>query len=276
MRPALLALLALSFATTPYRASAADALPVPPGALGDDWIVTVRGKVLATPEYPGSRDLGFLGYPSLSIRSAKTPPAFSAPDDNLSLALYDIGWLKAGPVGKFISARRSSERPELFGLHNVGWTVELGAFIELWPTQNLRTRFELRHGVRGHDDIVGNVAADWVQPWNQWTFSVGPRLALVGNRFADTYFSVSPAEASFNGRIPPFTARGGLESVGAALSATYQWSPEWATTAFVHYDRLVGDPNRSPMSSILGSRNQFTFGGNIAYSFTMKPLFSLF
>ena len=39
---------------------------------------------------------------------------------------------------------------------------------------------------------------------------------------------------------------------------------------------LVGDAGRSPISGVLGSRNQWTIGGNIAYSFTMKPLVDWF
>jgi outer membrane protein len=242
-------------------------------ALSDDWIVTVRAKALASPEYPGAKDLSVIGYPSLSIRKADTPPSFSAPDDNISLALYDVGWLKAGPAGKFVGARRMSDYPELFGLRNVGWGVELGGFVELWPTQNIRTRFELRHGIGAHNDFVGNIAADWVQPWGRWTFSVGPRLTFVGDRFADKYFSVTPLEAAYNGRLTPFTARGGLEGVGGAAAATYQFSPQWAATAFVHYERLVGDAGISPLTSIVGTRNQFTFGANIAYTFSMRSLF---
>ena len=271
--------LACLFLASATIASAADLERPTSGQLAtapDDWIVTVRAKAIASPEYPGSKDYSFFGYPALSLRKASSPATFSAPDDNVSLALFDRGWLKAGPVGKFVSARRASEHSELFGIHNVGWTVELGGFVEIWPSDRFRTRFEVRQGIRGHEDIVGTVAADWVQPLGNWTFSIGPRVNIVGNRFADRYFSISPIEAAFNGRVTPFKARGGFESIGATGAATYQWSPAWGTTAYVRYERLIGDAGRSPMSSVLGTRNQWTVGGNISYSFAMKPLVDWF
>lgn len=270
--------LACSFLSFAFAASAADLdLRVPqPVAAPDDWIVTVRAKALLSPDYPGAKDLGFIAYPALSLRKASTPATFSAPDDNISLALFDRGWLKAGPVGKFIPRRCACDHPELFGIHNVGWGVELGGFVEIWPSDRFRTRFELRQGIGGHGGLVGTITADFVQPFGNWTFSLGPRLNIVSNQFANTYFSVTPWEAAFNGRATPFKASGGFESIGATAAATYQWSPSWATTGFVRYERLVGDAGRSPISGVLGSRNQWTIGGNIAYSFSMKPLVDWF
>ena len=278
MRYTRFALVAAFMSCAPW-AQAAD-LFTPPAtasqAAPDDWVVTVRAKAIVSPEYPGAKDFSFLAYPALSLRKASSPATFSAPDDNISLALYDAGWLKAGPVGKFVSARRASEHPELFGIHNVGWGVELGGFVEVWPLPSVRTRFELRHGIGAHNDFVGTIAADYVVPWDRWTFSIGPRLSLVGNRFADKYFSVSPLESAFNGRVRPFNARGGLEAVGVTGAATYQISDQWAATGFARYERLIGDAGLSPIPANLGSRNQVTIGGNIAYTFSMKPLFSFF
>ena len=270
----------LSCSLLPLSATAADLdqriATQPVAAAPDDWIVTVRAKALVSPNYPGSNDLGFLAYPALSVRRASTPATFSAPDDNLSLALFDNGWLKAGPVGKFISRRCACDNPQLFAIHNVGAAVELGGFVEIWPSDRFRTRFELRQGFGGHSGLVGTVAADFVQPFGNWTFSVGPRVNIVSNSFANTYFSVSPLEAAYNGRATPFRARGGFESIGVTGAATYQWSPAWATTGFVRYERLVGDAGLSPVSGTLGSRNQWTIGGNIAYSFSMRPLVDWF
>ena len=35
---------------------------------------------------------------------------------------------------------------ELTGIRDVDWGVELGAFAEFWPLQNVRGRIDLRHG----------------------------------------------------------------------------------------------------------------------------------
>ena len=263
----ILLLSSLVLASTPLAARAGDAVDP------DAWLVTVRGKLIGSPLYPGARDLGVLAYPTLGIRRPGTPASFVSPDDNVSLALFDNGWLKAGPVGKFISARTASDYPELRGFRKVNWSLEAGGFVELWPTEHLRTRLEVRHGLNGYSGVVADLGADWVQPAGRWTFSGGPRLTLAGDHFMNTYFTVTPDAAALNGRVSAFRAQGGLEAAGVTGAVTYQWTPAWATTAFVRYDRLIGDAGRSPLATTLGSRDQVTLGAILAYTFSTKPPF---
>jgi MipA family protein len=238
-----------------------------------EWIVTINGKVTASPSYPGAKTLSVLPYPTLALRDAGTPATFSAPDDNISLALFDNGWLKAGPALKFIGARTARDDRELLGLAKVPWSLEAGAFVEFYPHKQLRTRIEIREGFHGYSGLYADLGADWIQPWKQWQFSFGPRLALAGGGFMNTYFSVSPMEAAANGMVMPFKASGGLVSVGLAGAATYRWSPSFALTGWLRYDRLQGDAAASPIASKLGSRNQFSLGLIGSYSFTTAKLF---
>ncbi len=238
-----------------------------------EWNVTVNGKVTVSPSYPGAKTLTVLPYPTLGLRDAGTPATFAAPDDNVSLALFDNGWLKAGPALKFIGARNARDNHELLGLANVPWSIEAGAFIELYPLKQVRTRIEVREGFHGYSGLYADFGADWIQPWGQWQFSFGPRLALAGSGFMNAYFSVSAAEAEANGAITPFKASGGLVSIGAAGAATYRWSPSFAMTGWLRYDRLQHDAAASPIVSKLGSRDQFSFGLTASYSFITEKLF---
>lgn len=235
--------------------------------LSGEWLVTVKGNITASPSWPGSSDLSVLPYPSLSIRRAGTPQSFGAPDDAISFALYDIGWLKAGPAAKFLGARRAADHRELTGMRDVDWTLEAGGFLEFWPIEKLRTRLELRYGFLGHRGVVGDAGADWVERFGAWTLSGGPRLKLASNRFADSYFSVTAAEAALNGRVTAFDAKGGLVSAGLAGAVSYDWTPQWRTTVHARWDRLTGDAGKSPIPTQLGSRNQFTLGATVAYTF---------
>lgn len=238
--------------------------------LSGEWLVTVKGNLVASPSYPGASTLSALPYPSLSVRRAGTPESFSAPDDSISFALYDAGWLKAGPAGKFIGARRASDHPGLTGLRDVDWTIEAGGFVEYWPTEKLRTRVELRYGFHGHRGLVADAGADWVERIGAWTLSGGPRLKLASDRFASSYYTVTPAEAALNGRVTPYDAKGGLVSAGLAAAVSYNWTEQWRTTLHGRWDRLTGDAGRSPIPQQLGSRNQFTFGATIAYTFPVR------
>jgi outer membrane scaffolding protein for murein synthesis (MipA/OmpV family) len=257
--------LAAGLAFSGHCALAQQAPPV-----SDDWIVTLKGRAYAYPAYPGASSMSLAALPGLGLRRAGTEAPFAAPDDNLSLALYDIGWLKAGPVGKFIDARTATDHAELHGLHTVDWTIEAGAFVEIWPMKQLRTRFEVRRGFNGEQGVEATASADWVERRGAWTFSGGPRIVFANDRYTNAYFSVSPSEAALNGTVTPFTARGGLHSVGLALAATYQWNDAWSTTLYGNYDRLTQDAAKSPITSKLGSPDQLTVGVIVSYAFGVK------
>jgi len=256
-------------------AAAVLAAPARAGDLGDilmppeGWTVTLKANLISAPSYPGAKDNSILFFPSGGIRKAGTPATFSTPDQGVSLALFDIGWLKAGPAASFVGARRGRDHAALLGLNDVDWTIEGGAFVELWPMEQLRTRVELRKGFHGHHGYVADFGADWVVKQGQWTFSAGPRLTLASDDFMRRYFSVSPLESGLSG-LPVYKADGGVKSYGATIAAKYDWSKAFSTTLWGRYDRLTGDAAKSPIVRETGSPNQFTVGLIAAYAFDFR------
>ena len=259
------AVVGLAFHAPSARAADFADMIMPP----EGWTVTLKGNALTQPSYPGAKDNGFVFYPGGSLRKAGTPATFSTPDEGIGFALYDAGWLKAGPVGTFVGARRAKDHKALTGLHDVDWTVEAGAFVELWPMEKLRMRAELRHGFHGHHGIVAEFGADWVEKYGAWTFSAGPRLALASDKFMKKYFTVDAPSAVLTG-LPAFNAKGGLKSVGVTVAAKYDWTKNFSTTLWGRYDRLSGDAGASPVVKTLGSPNQFTIGVIAAWSVDFK------
>lgn len=254
-------------------AQAADIAREPvPVVVADEWIVTPEGTVGINPRFPGSGKYSIFGYPSISYRHVGEPRRFSAPDDGFSVAVFDSPFFRFGPVARFRYGRFLDDDRRLFGVKDVRWAIEPGAFAEVWPIPSLRARMEIRHGINGHHGFVGNVAVDWVQPWERFTFSLGPRLAWGDDDFTRTYFGVRPFEAAINGILPPYRPDGGVWSVGGLASVSYDWSEAWRTTVFGGYDRLVSDAAASPIVRRIGSRDQFTFGLTLAYSFRMQAL----
>ncbi|WP_134499477.1 MipA/OmpV family protein [Microvirga pakistanensis] len=231
------------------------------------WIVTLKGNLRAQPTYPGADDLSFIGYPSLSLRRAGTVERFSAPDDGLSFSFVEDSALRFGAVGRFIGGRSVDDDRRLVGLDKIKWAVEPGVFVEYWPVEFLRARAEIRHGVHGHDGFVADLGLDVVQTFGAFTVSAGPRLSLGDSEFTRTYFGVTPEEAALNGQVEAYRPSGGITSVGATASASYSWSEQWATTAFVSYRRLVGDAADSPIVQTFGSENQVGLGLTVSYSF---------
>jgi outer membrane scaffolding protein for murein synthesis (MipA/OmpV family) len=115
---------------------------------------------------------------------------------------------------------------------------------------------DVRNGVIGHNDWVGEVGADAVsRPGDAWTLSAGPRFNFGDQGFATDYFGVSPEESALSG-LPVHEAGSGLVSVGMELSARYDVTDRWGVEGVAAYDRLVEDAAESPIVG-LGSPDQY-------------------
>jgi outer membrane scaffolding protein for murein synthesis (MipA/OmpV family) len=234
------------------------------------WIVTVNIIGAVAPSFPGSAQLRPYPFPAFNIRRIGEPERFSTPDEGFGVPLLDYEGFRAGPVGNFVFKR--GERDGLFGLHKVGLTHEVGGFLEYAPTDYFRARAELRQGVDGHKGFVAVLGADVHGASGPVTLSVGPRLDFGDNRYANAYFSVTPAEVVLNGRLVPYQATGGFTSAGAIATARYDFAEGSSATIFGGLQRLTGSVGSSPIPTLIGSRNQFTAGLSIGRSFEIRDL----
>jgi outer membrane protein len=224
------------------------------------------------PNFEGSDRYTFLPFPLFDIRRAGTPPRFHSPRDGFGAAILDSGSFRAGPALKIRLPRRESSDSDLSGLGSIEMAFEVGGFAEFWPTEWLRTRAELRQGFGGHHGVVSDLTADIVMPVTpKLTLSGGPRTTIMSDKANDPYFSVDTTQSAASG-LPVYSAGGGFQSVGAGAQARYQWSPQWATSVFLEYERLVGDAANSPIVTQRGSRDQWQVGLGVTYSFDMRSL----
>jgi outer membrane scaffolding protein for murein synthesis (MipA/OmpV family) len=250
-------------------AHGADAPPPPAqSTASSDWIVTLGASGRYGPRFDGARSYTVYGMPSVSFRRANEPAIFTAPDDNFDYAVFGSPWFRVGPVASLRGERSEKSDARLLGLDKVPWTVEAGVFGEVWPIENtLRIRVEILHGLRENAGTVANFSADLVKKVGPYTVSGGPRVSVADDDFMQFHFGVTPAAAMRNGFVQPFDAKAGFKSAGYNLSVSYQWSPAWKSTIWQNYDRLVDDAGRSPITSRLGSPNQFSLGLATYYSF---------
>lgn len=264
------------FSTATSMAFAADLAPPPqPAPPESGWTLTIGVGPEVQTAFPGSKAVSVWPTGNFAYRRPGEPLPFSSPDDGFGIALLDFGWIKAGPVGRVIPERGlSNGNGAFFGLPNVGWTLELGGFVELWANEHLRARGEVRQGVNGNNGLDANIELDAIERINAFTLAFGPRLAFGDSQYMNAYFSVTPAQAFANGRVTPFQANGGLTSVGFLGSVKYDFTPTWSATAFGGYDRLVSSAAASPIPNNLGSLNEFTAGVVVSYSFNFTPPFS--
>jgi MipA family protein len=247
-----------------------------------DWIVTVGIEGRIVPEWPGASTskFGATVLPLFNIRKEGTPPDFFGPRDSFGFNLVNLGAFQLGPAVQFIGERTAQNYKELYGLGNVSYTAQVGAFANFWPLPWLRLRGEVRQGIGGETGVTGDVFLDAIGTFGPWQLSGGPRMTLQTTAAVSPYFSITAAQAAASTAatptsglvgLPAYNASGGLYSYGAGGQVQYRFSPEWELHTFVEYQRLTDSVANSPIVTVRGSPNQFTYGVGGTYSFSMHP-----
>jgi outer membrane protein len=278
---------ALAFGPCSYAAAADidQSPPTPPivakASAGEpDWVVTIGAEVRADPAWPGAPTTLYMpgGYPLFNIRKPGDPPFFFGARDGFGAPLLDVGPWQFGPVGTINWPRYSSQYAQLRGLGDVGWSVEVGGYVQYWPTSWLRIRGELRQGVGSETGQTGNLYIDGVVPVGQFRLSGGPRLTVQSASALSPYFGITPGQAATSGvagfaPLTPYNVDGGVYSYGGGGQAEYFFDPQWQVHGIFEYERITGSAANSPLVTMRGSPNQYTFGAGATYTFNMRPLF---
>ena len=254
-----LAFTAIALAT-PHAAFAQDA---------DDAGQETRYRVALgpqmTPRYPGADGARLSPFVDVARAKGDEVFAFEAADESFGIPVLTTNGFAFGPAANLQGKRRSRDVGGV--LDEVGFTVELGGFVQYALTPAVRLRAEVRQGIGGHEGLVANVGADYVaRRGDDWLFSVGPRVTLANARYNRAYFGISPAAAARSG-LPVYDPGGGIEAVGATAGYIKQFTPRWGVYGYAKYDRLVGDPADSPVVARYGSRDQLSGGIALTYSF---------
>jgi MipA family protein len=238
-----------------------------------DWIISVGGDARAVPLYVGSSNWGALPLPYVGWRRPGSPEAFHSARDATGIALFDNDVIAFGAVGALIFPRRESYSSALGGLGNLGFTYQVGGYVDYWAVPWLRARAEALEGFGAADGVTANFSVDAVIPLSaSVTLSGGPRARVVSAGAESPYFSVTPTQSIASG-LPVYNAGGGFQAVGAGGLLKYRYNPSWATYGFVEYDKLVGATASSPIvTEPGGSPNQWKLGVGLTYSFVMSGL----
>jgi outer membrane protein len=216
------------------------------------------------PTFPGSKHYGFFPSGNVATTTPGAFDAFFAPDDNASFALYHNARVALGVTGSLIHDRGNSH--ELQGMRNIGWAVQSGGFLNVWPTDWLRLHAEVMKGLVSEHGLVLNTGADLVHRADRLTLSGGPRFSWADDSYNGTYFGVTPAEAAASPFIDaPYTAKAGPLSAGVAVAAEYKLYPQWKVVLTARYRRLLSQDAASPIVGQIGTPNQVTVGAGFRW-----------
>lgn len=230
--------------------------------------ITIGAGAQTYPKYPGADSYGINPLPIFGFRREDSPMTFEAPDDGIGIGLLGRdSTFNVGPAVRFQGKREEDDVGAPVG--DVGFTVEAGGFVEVYPIRNFRLRTELRQGLGGHKGLVGDIGADLiVRDENTYIFSIGPRARWADSDYHQAYFGVTPTAAIATG-LPVDTPGSGFYAVGAQAGITYRLGRRWGLQGYAGYDRLVGDAADSPIVRAFGSRDQFSGGLGLFFEFNL-------
>lgn len=232
-----------------------------------DWSLTVGAAGLVAPSFEGSKDWIFKVTPIVSLSRQGTALRFTSRNDDISLGFVDTGTFRAGIAGKPVFRRDEDTDDTLTGLDPVKFGVEAGGFVEVYPTDNIRIRGEVRKGIRSHSGVVADVAVDVFDDLSPTVrVSGGPRLSLATEDYFDAYYGVSAAESARTG-LSSYDPGGGIRAVGGGGAVTWKTTDTITTSLFAEYERLLGPAADSSLVKERGSPDQFTLGLSATYRF---------
>jgi outer membrane scaffolding protein for murein synthesis (MipA/OmpV family) len=267
--------LAAAWAVGPGAAFAQTAAQPAPGAplaqrgglltaTNPDLVTTLRAGVAVSPAYLGSDDYE-LG-PDLDIRFDYIRLPGGLEFGSSSSVGFRTGWGLSGSL-RYLGDRDSNDHDEIRGLDNVPWSLEAGLGVG-YEQRNYRAFTDVRYGFVGHNAWVGEIGADAIAyPMDGLTVTLGPRLEFGDDKFAQTYFGVSPSEEQASG-LDQFDAHGGLLAAGLELGGRYRFNERWGVEGAASWGRLLNDAADSPITET-GSEDQYRIRLGITRSISL-------
>ena len=270
---------ALVAIATPALAQSSDTTLPDPNDRSDT--VTIGAGVGILPDYEGSDDYRFI--PAVAARGRISGISFFTRGTYLYVDVVPRGAGKiefdAGPIVGVRFNRTGKIKDDLVDrLPERKAAIEVGGFVGITahgltnPYDALSFRVDVVKDVaNGHGSTVISPAIDFGTPLSRTTY-VGASFSadFVGEGYADSYFSITPAEAVASG-LRAYDADGGYKGWKAGLLANQTLSGDLthglSLFGTANYGRLAGDFKRSPIVADRGSATQWFGAIGIGYTF---------
>jgi MipA family protein len=253
-------------------------MPTPEEVSNRDMItVGVGGAVL--PDYEGSDDYRII--PAAAVRGKVNGISFSTRGTYLATDLIansgKVGFDLGPMVGVRLGSRRHIHDDVVERLPKTKTAFEVGAtggisFRGLTnPYDSLSLSLDVLHDIgNAHESTTFSPHVDFSTPLSRRTYaSLSLGSEFVSNKFADYYYTITPADSLASG-LPVFNAGGGMKNWKASLlvnqSITGDLLHGFSVFGLGQYSRLVGDFKRSPIVSLRGSPNQWLGAVGIGYT----------
>jgi outer membrane scaffolding protein for murein synthesis (MipA/OmpV family) len=282
MRRLTCALLGACLASPAFAQSqpTAGSLPTPEEVAKKD-IITIGAGAAIVPDYEGSDDYRII--PAGAVRGKVGGISFITRGTYLYVDVVPSGAkvdFNAGPiVGLRLNTRRHIDDPivKLLPRRKTAWEVGGFAGVSVHgltnPYDTLGFRVDVLHDIgSAHKSTTFSPNVEFSTPVSRSTY-VGLNVGaeFVSNRFADYYYTISPADRLATGnQLPVFNADGGMKNWKAGLLINQSLSGNLLHGLSIfglgQYSHLVGDFRRSPIVSQRGSASQWIGALGLGYT----------
>lgn len=275
------------FVAAAFAATPAFAQEEPPAEVAQEGAarLTIGAGVARVPDYEGSDDARWTPLPAANGTIAGMSFILLGNRASMDLIPNDTGpaWdFQLGPVA-VVNLNRTNidsiEDPRVAALGEIDTAVEVGGYVGIGKTglvtsdyDKLSVSLSYRHDVTGiHKSGIWTPAIAYTTPLSTKALvGLFASAEIVQDRYARTYFGVTPAGSAASG-LPVFTPEGGQKDITAGALFTHSLTGDLTkglslVTGFT-YRRLVGDFADSPLVSVAGSRHNWTFGAGLALTF---------
>ncbi len=197
------------------------------------------------------------------------------PDDPDAGFSFDLG-----PVANLRLDRTSRIKDaQVRALGELDTAIELGGYAGITKNgllhefDSLGFRLTYQKDVSDtHDSSILTPSIDYSTPLSTRTYlTLGASMERVGDGFARTYYSVTPAGALASG-LPVYNAEGGWKNMRFTLFAAQVLTgdlrdPGLSLFGGLGYSKLRGDFKRSPIVALAGDKDQYLATLGLSYTF---------
>lgn len=265
---------------------AVPALALPPAAVPEPIernSLTIGAGAAYLPSYEGSDDYKIV--PAIQARGEVAGHDFSLLGSTFLFDLIPHGrpggvHLSLGPAASLDLNRTGGIKdPQVKALGKLDTAIELGGYVGISKTGVITSPYDTLALTVSYLHDVSGVSHSWIvtptltyaTPLSVTTFvALSGSATITGDRYARTYFGVTPAGAAASG-LPAFTPDGGMKNVRLTLLGGKSLSGDirhgFAIFAAASYERLLNDYADSPIVSVAGSRNQWVGALGLGYTF---------
>ncbi len=218
------------------------------------YLLNLGGGGAMVPQYPGSDKYMFVPYPIIEAGRFYIPFIGETERKVRGIFIY--------PSLNIIGERKASYDNSLKGTKDIDWAFEAGlggGFRYDW----FRAYATVRQGFNGYSGQTGELGADVIVPMGErFEVSFGPRASWGSDGYMETYFGVTPKEAS-RGILTAYKPDAGFKTVGVAAQINYWVDTKTRLQLKGSWNKLIGDAGDSPIVEY-GDSNQWMVGVGIS------------